>query len=79
MGGVCQRMLWTPLERQDVIGLAALTPPPQDPPHGKDPHYWIDVGKIIYVPDGELAPANTVQIGPNMYCPAPDPTAPSTR
>lgn len=44
---------------------------PQEPPHGKDPRYWIDVGKIIDVPDGELAPANTVQIGPNMYYPAP--------
>jgi hypothetical protein len=45
--------------------------PGADPPHGKDPRYWIDVGKIIYVPDGKLAPANTVQIGPNMYYPAP--------
>jgi hypothetical protein len=47
------------------------TPADKEPPHGKDPRYWIDVGKIIYVPDGKLAPANTVQIGPNMYYPAP--------
>ncbi|WP_431241032.1 DUF4226 domain-containing protein (plasmid) [Mycolicibacterium aichiense] len=45
--------------------------PGADPPHGTDPRYWIDVGKIIYVPDGKLAPANTVQIGSNMYYPAP--------
>jgi hypothetical protein len=52
-------------------GGAPETPQGQDPPHGKDPRYWIDVGKIIYVPDGKLAPANTVQIGPNMYYPSP--------
>jgi hypothetical protein len=40
-------------------------------PHGKDPRYWIDVGKIIYVPDGKLAPANTVQIALTVYCPGP--------
>ena len=44
-------------------------PPPQDPPHGKDPRYWIDLGKIIYVSDGKLAPTNTLQIGPTMYLP----------
>lgn len=49
------------------------TDKPKTPPaHGKDPRYWIDVGKIIYVPDGELAPPNTVQVGPNLYHPAPD-------
>ena len=53
-------------------GGAPQTPQPDtDPPHGKDPRYWIDVSKIIYVPDGKLAPANTVQIGPNMFYPAP--------
>jgi hypothetical protein len=45
--------------------------PAGEPPHGKDPRYWIDVGKIIYVPDGTLAPTNTVQIGPGMWYPAP--------
>jgi hypothetical protein len=50
-----------------------LTPAPADPPHGKDPRYWIDVTKIIHVPDGQLAPYGTVQIGPGLYYP--DPTA----
>ena len=40
-------------------------------PHGHDPRYWIDVTKIINVPDGQLAPDGTVQIGPNMYYPSP--------
>jgi hypothetical protein len=43
-----------------------------DPPHGKDPRYWIDVTKIIGVPEGQLAPANTTQIGPGLFYPAPD-------
>jgi hypothetical protein len=38
-----------------------------NPPHGKDPRYWIDVTKIIHVPDGELAPEGTKQIGPGLY------------
>lgn len=40
-----------------------------DPPHGKDPRYWIDVTKIVHVPDGQLAPSGSTQIGPNMYYP----------
>jgi PPE family len=48
-----------------------LTPPPADPPHGKDPRYWIDVTKIIHVPDGQLAPYGTVQIAPGRYYPDP--------
>jgi hypothetical protein len=48
-----------------------LTPPPADPPHGKDPRYWIDVTRIIHVPDGQLAPSGTVQIGPGLYYPEP--------
>jgi hypothetical protein len=48
-----------------------LTSPPADPPHGKDPRYWIDVTKIIHVPDGQLAPFGTVQIGPGLYYPDP--------
>jgi hypothetical protein len=48
-----------------------LTPPPADPPHGKDPRYWIDVTKIIHVPDDQLAPYGTVQIGPGLYYPDP--------
>ena len=46
--------------------------PDEQPPHGKDPRYWLDVSKITYVPDGELAPANTVQVGPNLWYPDPD-------
>ncbi|WP_006243443.1 hypothetical protein [Mycolicibacterium tusciae] len=46
--------------------------PGEEPPHGKDPRYWLDVTKIVYVPEGELAPANSVQVGPNLWYPAPD-------
>jgi hypothetical protein len=49
----------------------SLTPPPAEPPHGEDPRYWIDVTKIIHVPDGQLAPSGTVQIGPGLYYPEP--------
>lgn len=49
-----------------------LSPPPTDPPHGKDPRYWIDVNKIIHVPDGQMAPNNYRQIGPNLWYPSPD-------
>jgi hypothetical protein len=32
-----------------------LSPTPDvDPPHGKDPRYWIDVTKIIHVPVNSL-------------------------
>jgi hypothetical protein len=48
-----------------------LSPAAADPRHGKDPRYWIDVTKIIHVPDGQLAPNNTVQIGPSLYYPSP--------
>ncbi len=44
--------------------------PGEDPPHGKDPRYWIDVRKVIYVPEGTLAPANYEQIGPEMWHPS---------
>lgn len=43
-----------------------------EPAHGKDPRYWVDVTKIIHVPDGELAPAGTKQIGPGLYYPYDD-------
>ena len=49
-----------------------LAPPPQDPPHGKDPRYWLDVTKIIHVPEGQLAPYGTIQIGPGLRYPSPD-------
>jgi hypothetical protein len=45
------------------------SPADQDPPHGKDPRYWIDVTKIIHVPDGKYAPYGTTQIGPGLYYP----------
>ena len=44
-----------------------LAPHDNEPPHGKDPRYWLDVTKIIQVPEGTLAPANTTQIGPSLY------------
>ena len=54
-------------------GGAPQTPQPDpDPPHGKDPRYWIDVSKIRYVPDGGQAPYGFKQIGPNLYYPAAD-------
>src|SRR4051812_19078959 len=28
----------------------------EDPPHGKDPRYWIDATKIVHVSEGQLAP-----------------------
>jgi hypothetical protein len=46
--------------------------PGEEPPHGEDPRYWLDVTKIVYVPEGELAPSNSVQVGPNLWYPAPD-------
>ncbi len=48
------------------------SPAPEDPPHGKDPRYWLDVDKIITVPDGKLAPYGYMQVGPNLYYPNPD-------
>jgi len=47
-------------------------PPPDDPPHGKDPRYWIDVTKIIHVPNGQLVPNGYTQIGPDLYYPYQD-------
>ena len=50
-----------------------LSPAPDnDPPHGKDPRYWIDVTKIIHVPEGQLAPYGTKQIGPGLWYPSND-------
>lgn len=46
-----------------------LAPQGDEPPFGKDRRYWLDVGKIIHVPEGTLAPANTTQIGPELYYP----------
>jgi hypothetical protein len=43
-----------------------------DPPHGKDPRYWVDVTKILHVPTGELAPDGYTQIGPGLWYPYDD-------
>ena len=45
------------------------SPQQEDPPHGKDPRYWIDLDKIIHVPPGQLAPYGTKQIGPGLFYP----------
>jgi hypothetical protein len=54
-------------------GGAPQNPPPQDPPHGNDPRYWIDVSKIRYIPEGQLAPYGYTQIGPDLWYPDPHP------
>jgi hypothetical protein len=54
-------------------GGAPQNPPPEDPPRGKDPRYWIDVTKIRYIPEGQLAPYGFTQIGPNLWYPDPHP------
>lgn len=46
--------------------------PGEDPPHGEDPRYWLDVTKLTYVGDGELAPPNYKQVGPNLWYPDPE-------
>ncbi len=58
---------------QAVSNDVPLAPPTgTDPPHGKDPRYWIDTSKLIHVPDGELAPYGTKQVGPNLWYPSED-------
>jgi hypothetical protein len=52
-----------------------LAPADQQPTHGKDPRYWIDLDRIIHVPPGQVAPYGTIPIGPGLYYP--DPTVPS--
>ncbi|MBB3753660.1 hypothetical protein FHT44_006182 [Mycolicibacterium sp. BK634] len=53
-----------------------LAPADQQPPHGKDPRYWIDLDRIIHVPPGQVAPYGTIPIGPGLYYPDPNvPTA----
>lgn len=52
-----------------------LAPADQQPPHGKDPRYWIDLDRIIQVPPGQVAPYGTIPIGPGLYYP--DPNFPS--
>ncbi|MBY0290884.1 MAG: hypothetical protein K2X52_27650 [Mycobacteriaceae bacterium] len=49
-----------------------VTTDEEDPPFGLDRRYWLDATKIIHVPEGELAPAGTIEIGPGLYYPAPD-------
>jgi hypothetical protein len=45
---------------------------PPDPPHGKDPRYWIDITRIIQVPEGQMAPYGTKPIGPGLWYPVDD-------
>jgi hypothetical protein len=45
---------------------------PPGPPHGRDPRYWIDVTRIIHVPEGQMAPYGTKQIGPGLWYPFDD-------
>jgi len=52
-------------------GDVPLSPKSQDPPHGKDPRYWLDLDKVIHVSPGQLAPYGTKQIGPGLYYPDP--------
>lgn len=44
----------------------------KQPPHGHDPRYWVDVTKILQVPDGKQAPSGYTQIGPNQWYPFED-------
>ncbi|WP_041315756.1 DUF4226 domain-containing protein [Mycobacterium sp. JS623] len=53
-------------------GDAPQTPASGDPPHGKDPRYWVDVTKIIHVPPSQTAPYGYTQIGPDLYYPYQD-------
>jgi hypothetical protein len=53
-------------------GVQALDDGKKPPPHGHDPRYWVDVTKIVQVPDGELAPHGYTQIGPNLWYPFED-------
>ena len=56
-------------------------PSGDEPPHGKDPRYWLDVTKIIQVPEGTLAPCGHHPDRAGLYYPirqsglrsAPDP------
>ena len=48
-----------------------MSPAPKEPPHGKDPRYWIDLDKVIHVGEAQRAPYGTVQIGPGLYYPDP--------
>jgi len=49
-------------------------PTPIDPPHGRDPRYWLDLDKIKYVPDGQPVPYGYTQIGAGLYYPYQDNT-----
>jgi hypothetical protein len=53
-------------------GIQALDDGKKPPPHGHDPRYWVDITKIVQVPDGGLAPRGYVQIGPNQWYPFED-------
>lgn len=44
----------------------------EDPPHGEDPRFWLDVTEIEHVPTGTLAPHGYMQIGPELWYPDPN-------
>jgi hypothetical protein len=44
----------------------------ENPQHGQDPRYWVDSSKIFSVPEGELPPYGSTQIGPGLYYPFED-------
>lgn len=48
------------------------SPGPKDPPHGKDPRYWLDLDRVIHVAPGEKAPSGSIPIGPGLYYPDPN-------
>lgn len=54
-----------------------LSPADRDPPHGKDPRYWIDLDRVVHVPPGQPAPYGTIPIGPGLYYPDPGFPGPS--
>ena len=70
-------------DRVQPAGLGADPPTdrspqaPADPPRGTDPRYWIDVTKVIRVPDGQLPPYGSKQIGPGLWYPFDDGALPA--
>lgn len=43
----------------------------EDPPHGEDPRFWLDVTEIEHVPTGTLVPYGYMRIGPELWYPDP--------
>ncbi|MEE6140312.1 DUF4226 domain-containing protein [Mycobacterium sp. 050128] len=76
LAGQIRALDYQPGSRIQATGFGQDPPPASpatgEPPHGKDPRYWIDVTKIIAVGPGELAPYGTKQIGPGLWYPDDD-------